>query len=280
MVQVLDVERIRGQIERFVCVVSDGINYQHALLGNRKLNHLVHDGTLKVNCCVLLNSYICTIVQDEKIIIILDLVVEHPDVAQRIGNALCLKARLKAEAQVAAEAKAAAGAESVTVAGAAGAAPRPPPRPVTLLTLSIQRAAAPAAGGVAEAQVAVEAEAAVGAERATVAGAPGAAPRPPPRPVTQLTLSMQRAAAPAAGGVADDVARTNINHRAIPCKTQCETTMERTKRPLTAAAQARYRSRLIKAPRVDYTGRPGGGDRRRRRSPAAAATELQSVVRE
>ena len=141
-----------------------------------------------------------------------------------------------------------------------------------------------------EAQVAAEeAEAAAGAERATVAGAAGAAPRPPPRPVTQLTLSMQAAVwavAPAAGGVVDDVARTNINQ-----------TIERSKRPR-PSAQARFRSYLGKAPRADYNAQAQATEperrrrspsaqaqatpKRRRRSPSAQAqaTELESVVRE
>jgi hypothetical protein len=51
-------------------------------------NQLVHDGTVEINCCVRLNSYICNAVQGKTIIIILDLSVECPDVAQRIGSAV------------------------------------------------------------------------------------------------------------------------------------------------------------------------------------------------
>ena len=51
-----------------------------------KQNQFVHDGTLKVNCCIRLNSYILDVVRVKKIIIIFDLAVEHPDITQRIGN--------------------------------------------------------------------------------------------------------------------------------------------------------------------------------------------------
>jgi hypothetical protein len=92
LLQVLAVKHIdRGQSttasahERFVLVVSDGINHQEVMLSTKQ-NQYVHDGTLKVNCCFRLNSYICDVVQVKKIIIIFDLAVEHPDITQRIGN--------------------------------------------------------------------------------------------------------------------------------------------------------------------------------------------------
>ena len=77
--------RRRGAHERFVLVVSDGINHQEAMLSTKQ-NQFVHDGTLKVNCCIRLNSYILDVVRVKKIIIIFDLAVEHPDITQRIGN--------------------------------------------------------------------------------------------------------------------------------------------------------------------------------------------------
>ena len=77
--------------ERFRIVISDGINYQESMLAQQQ-NQLVHDGTLKVNSCVRLNRYICEVVQGKKIIIILDLSVEYPDVGQRIGSAVNIHA--------------------------------------------------------------------------------------------------------------------------------------------------------------------------------------------
>ena len=94
LVQVWEVteigQRVDGQ-ERIRLVISDGINYQQSMLAQQH-NQLVHDGTLKVNSCVRLNRYICEVVQGKKIIIILDLSVEYPDVGQRIGSAVNIHA--------------------------------------------------------------------------------------------------------------------------------------------------------------------------------------------
>ena len=48
-------------------VISDGCNYQQAMLATQQ-NSKVQDGSLAQNCCVVLKSYICNTVQGKKLV--------------------------------------------------------------------------------------------------------------------------------------------------------------------------------------------------------------------
>ncbi|KAM7264105.1 hypothetical protein ACFE04_001788 [Oxalis oulophora] len=67
--------------ERYRMLVSDGVMMQQGMLGTQ-MNHLVKDGRLQVGSVVQLNKYVCNLIQQRMIIIIieLDVLVEKCDI--------------------------------------------------------------------------------------------------------------------------------------------------------------------------------------------------------
>ena len=65
----------QGQQERYRFSLSDGARTQHAMLATQ-MNHMVADGTLNVNTVITLEEYLCNVVQNKRIIIVLKMRVE------------------------------------------------------------------------------------------------------------------------------------------------------------------------------------------------------------
>ncbi|KAI4327970.1 hypothetical protein L6164_020372 [Bauhinia variegata] len=84
VLQVIDLKLVQAQqhsaTERYRLVLSDGSHYQQGMLATQK-NELVHTGRLQKGSVVRLTQYICNVVQNRKIIIIieLDVVLEKCD---------------------------------------------------------------------------------------------------------------------------------------------------------------------------------------------------------
>jgi replication factor A1 len=76
VVQVIDIKKILSgnpvpnQPERFRLVISDGVNYQQAMLATQ-LNNLIKDDSIVVNCVVKLKEFICNTVHNKRIVIVL-----------------------------------------------------------------------------------------------------------------------------------------------------------------------------------------------------------------
>ncbi|RZC73961.1 hypothetical protein C5167_049442 [Papaver somniferum] len=87
IVQVVDIKLISSNntnAERYRMVISDGVHTQQGMLATQK-NELVHSGQLKTNSIVELSQFVGQLVQNRKIIIIIDLkvIVEK---CEKIGN--------------------------------------------------------------------------------------------------------------------------------------------------------------------------------------------------
>lgn len=76
VLQVIDLKLVQSQqnsgTERYRVVLSDGLHYQQGMLATQK-NELVHSGRLQKGSIVKLSQFICNVVQNRKIIIIVDL---------------------------------------------------------------------------------------------------------------------------------------------------------------------------------------------------------------
>ncbi|KAI3831046.1 hypothetical protein MKW92_019847 [Papaver armeniacum] len=87
IVQVVDIKLISSNnttAERYRMVISDGVHTQQGMLATQK-NELVHSGQLQTNSIVELSQFVGQLVQNRKIIIIIDLkvIVEK---CEKIGN--------------------------------------------------------------------------------------------------------------------------------------------------------------------------------------------------
>ncbi|XP_073010537.1 replication protein A 70 kDa DNA-binding subunit A isoform X1 [Typha latifolia] len=84
VVQVVEVRQIAGAQEHYRAVVSDGAAAQQALLATQ-LNQLVKSGRLRKGSVVQLLEYICSTVQNRRIIVVLNMEVIIPE-CEIIGN--------------------------------------------------------------------------------------------------------------------------------------------------------------------------------------------------
>jgi replication factor A1 len=91
LVQVIEIKPV-GQpagstapAERFRLIISDGKYYQQAMLATQR-NALVHSGQIKPLCIVRLTEFICNIVHERKILIVLNLDVVGAGPGSKIGN--------------------------------------------------------------------------------------------------------------------------------------------------------------------------------------------------
>lgn len=84
LVQVLDIKQMGSAQERFRLLVSDSVLTQHAMLGTQ-LNDRVKTGLVKKGSVIQLIDYICSQVQNRKIIVVLNLETIIPD-CEIIGN--------------------------------------------------------------------------------------------------------------------------------------------------------------------------------------------------
>jgi len=88
LLQVIDIRPIKSGTgtsqQRYRLILSDGDAYQQAMLATQK-NDLVTDGKLKQNAIVRLSEFICTGVQNRRIVIVLDLDIVEADHKDKIG---------------------------------------------------------------------------------------------------------------------------------------------------------------------------------------------------
>ena len=88
LLQVIDIRPIKSGTgtsqQRYRLILSDGEAYQQAMLATQK-NDLVTDGKLKQNAIVRLSEFICTEVQNRRIVIVLDLDIVEADHKDKIG---------------------------------------------------------------------------------------------------------------------------------------------------------------------------------------------------
>ncbi|KAK3040393.1 hypothetical protein RJ639_026798 [Escallonia herrerae] len=84
LVQVLDVKLIGSSQERYRLLLSDAASTQHAMLATQ-LNDRVKTGQVRVGSVVQLIDYICSTVQNRKIIVVLNMETIIPD-SEIIGN--------------------------------------------------------------------------------------------------------------------------------------------------------------------------------------------------
>jgi len=85
-VQVIDVKRIPAQNgDRHRLILSDGNHYMQAMLATQQ-NALVESGEVKKLCVVTLIEHLCNVVQNRKIIIVLNLRVHSPCPDSVIGS--------------------------------------------------------------------------------------------------------------------------------------------------------------------------------------------------
>ena len=99
IVQLLEVKQINGQggATRYRLIISDGQHFMQAMLATQ-LNALVDQQQLQQYCIVRLNEYLCNVVQNRKIIIILNLhVISSP--GHQIGNPARLEDPAAAQGQ-------------------------------------------------------------------------------------------------------------------------------------------------------------------------------------
>jgi replication factor A1 len=72
-VQVIDIKKVQSQAnqqnqERYRLIISDGVNYQQAMLGTQQ-NALIKDGKIETNCIVRLTDHICNNVNNRRFVI-------------------------------------------------------------------------------------------------------------------------------------------------------------------------------------------------------------------
>ncbi|MED6147416.1 hypothetical protein PIB30_043808 [Stylosanthes scabra] len=72
VLQVIDVKLLSSPQPRYRLVLSDGSHYQHSILATHK-NHLLFSGILQTTSIILLTKFTSTVIQNRKIIIIVDL---------------------------------------------------------------------------------------------------------------------------------------------------------------------------------------------------------------
>ncbi|XP_050218256.1 replication protein A 70 kDa DNA-binding subunit A [Mercurialis annua] len=84
LVQVLDIKQLGGAQERYRLLISDSVSTHHAMLGTQ-LNDLVRNSLVKKGSVIQLVEYICSDVQNRKIIVVLNLVTLESDY-DTIGN--------------------------------------------------------------------------------------------------------------------------------------------------------------------------------------------------
>ncbi|KAL3000108.1 hypothetical protein AAZX31_09G194800 [Glycine max] len=76
VLQVIELKQVQSQqnstVERYCVVLSDGSFYQQGMLATQK-NDLVHSGKLQKGSVLRLTQFLCNVVQNHKIIIIIDL---------------------------------------------------------------------------------------------------------------------------------------------------------------------------------------------------------------
>ncbi|EEF48016.1 replication factor A 1, rfa1, putative [Ricinus communis] len=88
LVQVVDIKQIGSAQERYRFLISDSVSTQHAMLATQ-LNDRVKHGFVKKGSVVQLIDYICSEVQNRKIIVVLNLETIIPE-CEIIGNAKTL----------------------------------------------------------------------------------------------------------------------------------------------------------------------------------------------
>ncbi|XP_042498805.1 replication protein A 70 kDa DNA-binding subunit A [Macadamia integrifolia] len=84
LVQVLDINIIGNSKDRYRLLLSDAVSTQHAMLATQ-LNDKVKSGSVKKGSVVQLIEYICSIIQNRKIIVVLNMETIIPD-CEIIGN--------------------------------------------------------------------------------------------------------------------------------------------------------------------------------------------------
>ncbi|KAL3535548.1 hypothetical protein ACH5RR_004009 [Cinchona calisaya] len=84
LVQVLDIKLIGSTQERYRLLISDSVLTQHAMLATQ-LNEVVKSGRIRKGSVVQLIDYICSTIQNRKIIVVLNMETIIPD-CEVIGN--------------------------------------------------------------------------------------------------------------------------------------------------------------------------------------------------
>lgn len=87
LVQVMDIRQIGGQ-QRFRLLISDSVMTQHAMLATQ-LNDRVHSASVRKGSVIQLLEYICSSVQNRKIIVILNMETIMPE-CETIGKPMIL----------------------------------------------------------------------------------------------------------------------------------------------------------------------------------------------
>ncbi|KAM7517662.1 hypothetical protein LguiB_016624 [Lonicera macranthoides] len=84
LVQILDIKLVGNTQERYRFLLSDAVSTQHAMLATQ-LNDRVKSGTVRKGSVIQLIDYICSTVQNRKIIVVLNMETIIPD-CEIIGN--------------------------------------------------------------------------------------------------------------------------------------------------------------------------------------------------
>jgi len=90
VIQLLEVKLISGgPAVRHRVIVSDGVNYMQGMMATQ-LNHHIESGQVQSLSVIKLNEFICNVVQNRKIIIVLNCDVVQSSVPMIIGQPLRL----------------------------------------------------------------------------------------------------------------------------------------------------------------------------------------------
>eukprot|EP00052_Salpingoeca_macrocollata_P000789 m.22292 g.22292 ORF g.22292 m.22292 type:complete len:626 (+) comp10867_c0_seq1:86-1963(+) len=95
VVQVLGIKKISNndanKLDRFRLQISDGTNKQPSAMLGTQLNHLVTENLIQKNGIIRLDKYLCNVISNRRIVIILGLEVLSPDIGHVIGNPVTLR---------------------------------------------------------------------------------------------------------------------------------------------------------------------------------------------